>query len=133
MDTSALTKLLIAEAETPELQAWIATQRSQGEYIATSTLGRIELMRDVARYGDLNQTERALYFLEGFDIVPLTDRILTSAETLGPPTLCPLDAIHLAAASSMGEALTTFVTYDHRLLDGCRHLGITTASPGAAW
>lgn len=60
MDTSALTKLLIAEAETPELQAWIATQRSQGEYIATSTLGRIELMRDVARYGDLNQTERAL-------------------------------------------------------------------------
>ena len=35
IDTSALTKLLIAERETPELQAWLATQSDQGEYAAT--------------------------------------------------------------------------------------------------
>ena len=43
-----------------------------------------------------------------------------------------LDAIHLAAAAFFKQQLTTFVTYDHRLLEGCRTIGLTTASPGTA-
>ncbi|WP_029117919.1 type II toxin-antitoxin system VapC family toxin [Mycobacterium sp. URHB0044] len=130
MDTSALTKLLIAEAETPDLQAWLAVQSEQGEYAATSALGRVELMRVVARYGDPGQSERARYLLDGLDILPLTEPVIALAETIGPPSLRSLDAIHLAAAAQMERELSAFVTYDHRLLDACREIGLAAASPG---
>jgi predicted nucleic acid-binding protein len=131
IDTSALTKLLIAERETPGLQAWLATQSDQGEYAATSALGRVELMRVVARYGEPGQSERARYLLDGLDILPLTEPVIALAEAVGPPTLRSLDAIHLASAAQIEQELTAFVTYDHRLLEGCREVGLATASPGA--
>lgn len=130
IDTSALTKLLIAERETPELQAWLATQSDRGEFAATSALGRVELMRVVARYGEPGQSERARYLLDGLDILPLTEPVIALAETVGPPTLRSLDAIHLASAAQIEQELTAFVTYDHRLLEGCREVGLATASPG---
>jgi uncharacterized protein len=132
MDTSALTKLLIAEPETPELQAWLTTQIDQGENAATSAVTRVELMRVVARYGEPGQAERARYLLDGLDILPLTEPVIALAETIGPATLRSLDAIHLAAAAHIKRELTAFVTYDHHLLDGCREVGLATASPGAA-
>ncbi len=130
LDTSALTKLLVVETETSDLQAWLAGQIGQGEYAATSALGRVELMRVVARYGDPGQVERARYLLDGLDILPLTERVIALAETIGPPALRSLDAIHLAAAAHIEAGLTAFVTYDHRLLAGCRDVGLATASPG---
>nr|WP_205267436.1 type II toxin-antitoxin system VapC family toxin [Mycolicibacterium sphagni] len=132
MDTSALTKLLVTEPETPELRVWLAMQSDQGEYTATSALGRVELMRVVARYGEPGQSDRARYLLDGLDVLPLTEQVIALAETVGPPTLRSLDAIHLAAAAQIEGEMTAFVTYDHRLLDGCRAVGFTTASPGAA-
>jgi hypothetical protein len=130
MDTSALTKLLITEPETPKLRTWLTTQGDQGEYAATSALGRVELMRVVARYGEPGQAERARYLLDGLDTLPLTESVIASAETIGPATLRSLDAIHLAAAAQIKQELTAFVTYDHRLLDGCREVSLPTASPG---
>ena len=132
MDTSALTKLLIAEPETPELRNWITSQIDQGDSAATSALGRVELMRTVARYGDISQADRARYLLDGLDILPLTEPMMSLAESIGPATLRSLDAIHLAAAAYFDQELTAFVTYDHRLLNGCRDIGLTTASPGGA-
>ncbi|SPX88363.1 Conserved protein of uncharacterised function with PIN domain [Mycobacterium xenopi] len=130
MDTSALTKLLITEPETPELQTWLTTHSNQSEHAATSALTRVELMRVVARYGEPSQAERARYLLDGLDILPITEPMITLAETIGPATLRSLDAIHLAAAAHIRRELTAFVTYDHRLLDGCRDIGLPTASPG---
>lgn len=130
LDTSALTKLLIAEPETSELQTWLAAQSGQGEYGVTSAIGRVELMRVVARYGEPGQAERARYLLDGLDVLALTEPVIALAETIGPATLRSLDAIHLAAAAQNKRALTAFVTYDHRLLAGCRDIGFTTASPG---
>jgi predicted nucleic acid-binding protein len=132
MDTSALTKLLIAEPETPELRNWLTSQIDQGDSAATSALGRVELMRTVARYGDISQADRARYLLDGLDILPLTEPMMSLAESIGPATLRSLDAIHLAAAAYFDQELTAFVTYDHRLLNGCRDIGLTTASPGGA-
>ncbi len=132
MDTSALTKLLIAEPETPELRNWLTSQIDQGDGAATSALGRVELMRTVARYGDISQADRARYLLDGLDILPLTEPLMSLAESIGPATLRSLDAIHLAAAAYFDQELTAFVTYDHRLLNGCRDIGLTTASPGGA-
>lgn len=131
MDTSALTKLLIAEPETAELRVWLTDRIDHGESPATSALGRVELMRTVARYGEAGQSDRARYLLDGLDVLPLTEPVMTLAETIGPATLRSVDAIHLAAAAHFKQELTAFVTYDHRLLDGCRDIGLVTASPGA--
>jgi len=46
-------------------------------------------------------------------------------------TLRSLDATHLAAAAYFEQGLTAFVTYDRRLLDGCRDIGLKTGSPGS--
>jgi predicted nucleic acid-binding protein len=131
MDTSALTKLLVAEAETPDLHAWLTTQSDQGEHTVTSALGRVELMRAVARQEEPGLPERARYLLDGLDILPITDAVIALAESIGPATLRSLDAIHLASASQIRHELTSFVTYDHRLLEGCREVGFDTQSPGA--
>ncbi len=130
MDTSALTKLLIAQPQTPELRTWLTAQIDQGESAATSALGRVELMRTVARYGDIGQADRAHFLLDGLDILPLSEPMMTLAESIGPETLRSLDAIQLAAAAYFEQELTAVVTYDHRLMTGCRDIGIATASPG---
>ncbi len=130
MDTSALTKLLIAQPQTPELRTWLTAQIDQGESAATSALGRVELMRTVARYGDIGQADRAHFLLDGLDILPLSEPMMTLAESIGPETLRSLDAIHLAAAAYFEQELTAVVTCDHRLMTGCRDIGIATASPG---
>lgn len=132
LDTSALTKLLIAEPQTPELRTWLTALIDAGDSAATSSLGRVELMRTVAQYGETGHTDRARYLLDGLDILPLTEPMMVLAESIGPPSLRSLDAIHLAAAVYFEQELTAFVTYDHRLLNGCRDIGLTTASPGGA-
>lgn len=133
LDTSALTKLLVAEAETPDLRSWLLEQRDDGEdHAVTSALGRVELMRAVARIEEPGLHERALYLLDGLDILPLTGAVIALAETIGPAHLRSLDAIHLASAAQIRGELTTFVTYDHRLLEGCRAVGLDTASPGGS-
>lgn len=131
MDTSALTKLLIAEAETTDLRSWLVARTEQGEYAVTSALGRVELMRAVARQGEPGLPERARYLLEGLDILPISDAVITLAESIGPATLRSIDAIHLASAAQIRAELTSFVTYDRRLLEGCRDAGFDTQSPGA--
>ena len=64
-------------------------------------------------------------------VLPLTEPVMTLAESIGPATLRSLGAIHLAAAAHFKQELTAFVTYDHRLADACRDIGLATASPGA--
>lgn len=132
MDTSALTKLLIAEAETADLRSWLIAQSGQGEHAATSALGRIELMRAVARQGEPGLRERARYLLDGLGILPITDAVITLAESIGPATLRPLDAIHLASASQIRAELTSFVTCDRRLLEDFHDVGFDAQSPGTA-
>jgi predicted nucleic acid-binding protein len=41
-----------------------------------------------------------------------------------------LDAIHLAAALELGAELEALVTYDGRMANAARQLGITVAMPG---
>ncbi|MCV7193534.1 type II toxin-antitoxin system VapC family toxin [Mycolicibacterium brumae] len=131
LDTSALVKLLVTEDETPALRRWLSEQTSGGVFAATSTLGRIELMRAAARYSEPGLADRARFLLDGMDLLPLTESVLTLAETIGPPSLRSLDAIHLAAAAHVRDELTAFVTYDRRLLDGCCDVGLAVVSPGA--
>jgi predicted nucleic acid-binding protein len=63
------------------------------------------------------------------DLVRVNDRVLEAAGTLLPPGLRSLDAIHLASARLLGRDLRSIVTYDHRLVDAARQVGLSTASP----
>ena len=56
---------------------------------------------------------------------------LRLAETVGPPELRSLDAIHLAAALSIGDYPDAFVTYDRRLASAARAIGLNVVAPSA--
>jgi predicted nucleic acid-binding protein len=49
----------------------------------------------------------------------------------GPPRLRSLDAIHLASALAIGDYPEAFVTYDERLADAARAVGLKVLTPEA--
>jgi hypothetical protein len=51
------------------------------------------------------------------------------AQTVSPPTVRSLDAIHLATALHLGTQVTSFVTYDKRLADAAVVAGLTVDMP----
>jgi predicted nucleic acid-binding protein len=51
------------------------------------------------------------------------------AQTARPATVRSLDAIHLGTALHARQALTSFVTYDKRLLDAVTAAGLRADSP----
>ncbi|MET9325178.1 type II toxin-antitoxin system VapC family toxin [Tsukamurella sp. NPDC003166] len=131
LDTSALIKLLAPESESEALTIWMAQQADEGTSIGTSVIGRIELARVSARMDDPDAVSQARYIGEQAETVPLTEETTLLAETIGPPHLRSLDAIHLASAVSLREQITTFVSYDRRLRDAAKAEGLTVVSPGA--
>ena len=52
-----------------------------------------------------------------------------SAGELGPAALRSLDALHLATALEMGADLTGLVTYDERLAEASRGVGLAVVTP----
>jgi predicted nucleic acid-binding protein len=67
--------------------------------------------------------------LDGLEYVGIDDRLLGSAIRISPPTVRTLDAIHLASALSLGDALGSFVTYDRRMREAGIAMGLPVASP----
>jgi uncharacterized protein len=124
LDASALVKLAVAEAETAALRAFLADRPHR----ATSILARVEVARALGRVG-VDQQARLEAVLEGLVVVGLADEIVARAGRVGPPALRTLDAIHLATALELGADLAAFVTYDGRLADSARALGIAVAAP----
>jgi len=67
--------------------------------------------------------------LRRVDLVGIDDRILDAAGTLEPRVLRTLDAIHIATALALGDDLEAIVSYDERMVESARLLGLVTASP----
>jgi predicted nucleic acid-binding protein len=53
-----------------------------------------------------------------------------SAATLPGKGLRSLDAIHVASAQQLGGLLDVLITYDHRMIDAARTIGLPVVSPG---
>lgn len=124
LDTSALTKFMVLESESAALRAAVA------EYprTATSALAEVELMR-VAHRLDEDLTEKAREILDSVEVSELTPAILRIASNVLPSThLRSLDAIHLAAAMALPD-LTAVCTYDVRMAQAARDLGLRTIAP----
>jgi predicted nucleic acid-binding protein len=67
--------------------------------------------------------------LDQIDLIDLDPRIRILARTVQPVTVRSLDAIHLGTALYSRPGLTSFVTYDTRLLDAARTAGLPVDSP----
>jgi predicted nucleic acid-binding protein len=125
LDTSAAIKLVLPEAETAELELWIAERAATPR--VSSRLLRIEMLRSVARHAP-ERMGRANVVLSSVVLVNM-DEIASTAEIIGDRALRSLDAIHLATAHDLRAELTAFVCYDKRLIDSARALGLPTESP----
>ena len=124
LDTSAFAKLVMTEPESDALIRFLRTRPLQ----VASTLLRTEILRAAMRVSQshLAQARRQLASLAFIDLErPLMDH----AGTLTPPGIRSLDAIHVAAALTLGDDLGEFVTYDHRRADAARQWGLTVMSP----
>lgn len=127
LDTSALVKLVVREAESTALRSWI---ESEGAVLVSSDLARTELMRAVSRASG-NYLLQARLVLDSITILTISTAIFESAGRLSPSTLRTLDALHLASALELGDDLEALITYDDRLADACMANGIPTLSPNS--
>lgn len=126
-DTSALAKLVVDEPESTSLEHWLLLNDNR---LVTSVIGRVELLR-MCRRTHPATTATARTLLSDMQLVPLTRQVTELAEEIGPPMLRSLDALHLASAVVLGDALTAFVAYDKRLRDATALAGLPVMSPGA--
>lgn len=126
LDTSALIKLVVAERESRALRQYLDSVR--GDTFFTSALTRTELIR-AARRLDPDAVTAARHLLSGLATVSLTTALLDTAAVLEPPLLRSLDAIHLAAAQRAGTELRAVLTYDVRMSDAAKSLGIPIVAP----
>jgi predicted nucleic acid-binding protein len=125
LDSSAFIKVIIDEAESAALRAFLAGER--GRYVSSALL-RAEALRAVR----LQSSEALAGVREGLrrvDLVAIDDRILDVAGLLDPGVLRPSDAIHAATALAIGDDLDVVVTYDERMIKASALLGIPTATP----
>lgn len=127
LDTSALVKLVVLEAESQALRDYLRVQASDVRF--TAALARAELIRTVSRRGSAASITHARRVLSRLDTVAMTDRLLDTAATIPPPELRTLDALHLAAATTAVNDLRALVTYDTRLADAATQVGITVVQP----
>ena len=123
LDTSAFLTLLTVEDESAALRSWFSTHESMW----SSQLLRAEAMRAATRLGIEPR------FID--DARETISLVLPSATTffvagrLTSPSLRTLDALHLATAMEIGEELSGFVVYDHRLSDAARAASLPVLAP----
>ena len=126
LDSAAVVKLAHAEAESAALRAWLDERAETGW--ASSVLVEIESFRALARYAPEAVT-RLHPVLDQIDLIDLSPRIRILAQTVRPVTVRSLDAVHMGSALSIRRSLTSFVTYDKRLLDAAIGAGLPAESP----
>ncbi len=125
LDSSAFLKLVVEEPETTAVRTFLA---EHGARHVSSALLRTESLRAVRHLGpDALATVRE--GLRRVDLIGIDDRILDAAGILEPQVLRTLDAIHLATAFAIGDDLETIVTYDERMVEAARLMGLSTATP----
>lgn len=124
LDSSALVKLVVAETESTALRRYLRGEPRR----ASCALARAEVIRAVRPHGAAALT-RARRLLRRLDLVQLDDELLDSAAALDGSVLRSLDAIHLAAAQTLGDELTAVVTYDERMTTAAGLLSLAVDAP----
>ncbi|MFZ1438968.1 MAG: type II toxin-antitoxin system VapC family toxin [Candidatus Microthrix subdominans] len=125
LDSSAVVKLVIPEAESKELLDFVR----QLDRAISSELTVIEVGRAASRANGEAGLNRAVEACRRIDLQPIDSHIIDRARRLQPAGLRSLDAIHLASALEPRVA-PILVAYDNRLLEAAQDHSLTVASPG---
>lgn len=125
LDSSAFMKVVVTETESGALRGYLAVSPARR---VSSALLRTEALRAVRHLGPdaLSVVREGLRHV---DLVAVDHRILDAAGTLEPRVLRTLDAIHVATAIALGDDLEALVTYDERMAEAARLVGLRTVSP----
>lgn len=131
VDTSAMLKLLVREAESDAIERELL----KWSELATSVITEVEMPRAVARARE----ERADAVIDGSvvlqgvlasaAIIPLSESIVAAARKVKPVHVGALDAIHIASALSLGMDLAGIATYDKRMQDALEPLRVDVIAP----
>ena len=126
LDTSAAAKLVLDEPDSSALRTWM---ESTDTVVMSSDLLRTELLRAIHRHApDLITQGHAV--LDSIVLFALSRKVFEEAAVVGQPLLRSLDAIHLAAAVEVGgDELQGIVTYDARMAEASRSMGIEVVAP----
>jgi predicted nucleic acid-binding protein len=126
LDSAAAVKLVHSEGESVALRGWLAERAEMGWI--SSVLTEIESFRALARYAP-EAAARLPAVLDQIDLIGLDPPVRILARTVRSATVRSLDAIHLATALRARQPLTSFVTYDKRLLDAALAAGLPADAP----
>jgi uncharacterized protein len=126
LDSAAVVKLAHAEPESQALRDWL-DERAETGWIS-SVLVEIESFRALARHAPA-AVARLHPVLDQIELIDLGPRIRILAQTVQPAAVRSLDAIHLGTALHARAVLTSFVTYDKRLLDAAAAAGLPALAP----
>jgi predicted nucleic acid-binding protein len=124
LDSSAIVKLAVREPESVALRRYLRRRQP----LISTALARTEVLRALLPAGDEAVT-RGRAVLQRIALVRVNDRILNAAGVLRPPELRSLDAIHLATAHELGDALSALITYDERMATAAKQLGYRIVQP----
>jgi uncharacterized protein len=124
LDTSAFVKLCWPEPESEVLHGYLRKWplRVSAVLLCTEAL-RAAQRQPAAR---VEQTQR---LLERMPMMEVDRALFRHAGLLGPSTMRSLDAVHIAAAMSLGPDLGVVITYDERMTAAARLFGLPVASP----
>ncbi|MGO9081294.1 MAG: type II toxin-antitoxin system VapC family toxin [Streptosporangiaceae bacterium] len=125
LDSSAIVKLAVREAESAALRRYLRRRRRP---LVSSSLARTEVLRALLPAGD-DAVGAGRKVLTRLDLVRINNRVLDAAATLRPAEIRSLDAIHLATAGQLGEDLGVLVTYDERMAEAAKNLGHRVVAP----
>jgi len=122
-------KLVRREPETGALAAYLRdwpTQASSALLLTEVVLAvwRAEMGAD----GPAVAIDRARQLLDDIDLIDIDRSILERAARIEPP-IRALDAVHLASAEALGDSLGALVTYDARMTDTARVMGMRVVAP----
>lgn len=127
LDSSAIVKLVVPE---PETAALIAVLEQWPDRV-TSALAGAELYRALWRAGAGPAVRtRADAVLSSLVLLRIDDPVLSRAASFKDPLLRSLDALHLAAALSLGDDPGAFITYDARLAGAAAKRRLPVLHPG---
>jgi predicted nucleic acid-binding protein len=124
LDSSAIVKLVVAEAESSALRAHL----EQSGRPVSSALATTEVGRSLHRHGAAFM-ERGADVLHRIELVRISERVLERAASLQPSELRSLDAIHLATVGQLGDDVSEIVTYDDRMAAAASALGWVVRAP----
>ena len=124
LDTSAFVKAPLGERDARAL----AAAADEWGMRASSAILRVEATRAAARVG-APAVEAVGAALRRVVLVPVDDEVLDIAAHVADPGVRSLDAIHLATALSLGDDLGVLLTYDARMAEAARSLGLPVERP----